>query len=461
MEDKAFIDYFLPLVSRTFALNIRFLARDEYIVIGTAYLICRVLDTIEDAKEEDNNAKKEDTNKESHAEHTHTTTPPITVTPLEITANLPATSKNNPAASKSNTLAADTSNDPASHNNTDDTDNVDNTNDADDANDAGDANDADDASLHSSTHKLPTVITSLTAEEKSTLLTTFAQLLKKEAKSKAYATWLTSITPLEKSQHKQPPLPIYQLSPNPHENKLLRETPTLMQIYLNLPNPYRKILKAPIITMATGMSTFIERYKHNSFKVLSSQRELTKYCSIVAGTVGTILTDLFSLKITDAARLKTLQNNAPHFAQALQLTNIVKDFPTDQTRRWLYIPRELLKKHNLTVTEFLTRKNPLQCKNLQRTLLKQITTHLQHALIYTRALPHITSYRHRLFCWIPLIIAAATTKLLARQPIAPATPYIHKINRSHTYLIVLSAPVFVLSNWLLSRTFARYVKKKS
>ena len=45
-----FCRFILNDVSRTFALNIRFLKNEEYWIILVSYLICRVLDTIEDAK---------------------------------------------------------------------------------------------------------------------------------------------------------------------------------------------------------------------------------------------------------------------------------------------------------------------------------------------------------------------------------------------------------------------------
>ncbi len=45
---KELVDFFLPKVSRTFAMTIQVLPAADYLAVGLAYLICRILDSLED-----------------------------------------------------------------------------------------------------------------------------------------------------------------------------------------------------------------------------------------------------------------------------------------------------------------------------------------------------------------------------------------------------------------------------
>ncbi len=58
-EDLAYQDHILQGVSRTFALTIPQLPSDLQVVVGNAYLLCRIADTIEDSAALDVNAKKQ------------------------------------------------------------------------------------------------------------------------------------------------------------------------------------------------------------------------------------------------------------------------------------------------------------------------------------------------------------------------------------------------------------------
>lgn len=53
IDAQAFCHRILPLVSRTFALNIRLLPPALKVEVGVGYLICRILDTVEDAPDRD------------------------------------------------------------------------------------------------------------------------------------------------------------------------------------------------------------------------------------------------------------------------------------------------------------------------------------------------------------------------------------------------------------------------
>ncbi len=69
--------------------------------------------------------------------------------------------------------------------------------------------------------------------------------------------------------------------------------------------------------------------------------ELERYCRAVAGTVGLLSMSVFG------QRGRELDRGALALAEALQLTNILRDVYEDATRQRLYLPRELLLQYGI------------------------------------------------------------------------------------------------------------------
>lgn len=72
-----------------------------------------------------------------------------------------------------------------------------------------------------------------------------------------------------------------------------------------------------------------------------SMAELERYCRAVAGTVGMLSMTVFGQRGRD------LDRGALALAEALQLTNILRDLHEDAERGRLYLPRELLGQYGL------------------------------------------------------------------------------------------------------------------
>lgn len=70
---------------------------------------------------------------------------------------------------------------------------------------------------------------------------------------------------------------------------------------------------------------------------------LQRYCRAVAGTVGILSMTVFGQRGGD------LDRGALALAEALQLTNILRDLHEDAERHRLYLPRELLGQYGITV----------------------------------------------------------------------------------------------------------------
>ena len=94
--------------------------------------------------------------------------------------------------------------------------------------------------------------------------------------------------------------------------------------------------KAELDLMIEGMAMDAE-----DFSEAPTMAELERYCRAVAGTVGLLSMTVFGQRGRD------LDRGALALAEALQLTNILRDLHEDAERGRLYLPRELLHQYGL------------------------------------------------------------------------------------------------------------------
>ncbi|QQS60866.1 MAG: phytoene/squalene synthase family protein [Candidatus Moraniibacteriota bacterium] len=95
---------------------------------------------------------------------------------------------------------------------------------------------------------------------------------------------------------------------------------------------------------------------HKDYKTLS---ELLDYCYLVAGTVGLMLLPILAPK-----KEEKLRNFAICLGHAMQLTNILRDVGEDYKNDRIYIPQDILKKHNFSHQDFVSAKNDSRFKKI-------------------------------------------------------------------------------------------------
>ena len=90
--------------------------------------------------------------------------------------------------------------------------------------------------------------------------------------------------------------------------------------------------------------------------------DLDTYCDLVASAVGRISVRIFGDPSDKAQKV------AHHLGRALQLTNILRDLAEDAARDRLYLPKELLEKHDILThvpTEMIEHPDlPAVCRDL-------------------------------------------------------------------------------------------------
>jgi len=121
--------------------------------------------------------------------------------------------------------------------------------------------------------------------------------------------------------------------------ELLHQTAGVLAEFHGLGAPAREIIAKYVAMTLRGMTATIESGHEQGRLQLRSVEELQRYCYIVAGLVGELLTELFLLHTSSLHSAATaLRQTARAFGEGLQLTNILKDETEDVASGRCYLP---------------------------------------------------------------------------------------------------------------------------
>ncbi len=210
---------------------------------------------------------------------------------------------------------------------------------------------------------------------------------------------------------------------NRPDMQLLKHLPKVLRVLAGLPRAEGQAVRDGVRTLSQGMQRYavraIERGPHVPH--LDDEAELHDYCYVVAGCVGEMLTRLFAhtagLPEHDDAQTSRLALS-PVVGEALQLTNILLDWPSDARGGRCYLPAAWLARHGLEPATLLeprhreaTRELVLRLEGLAHAALDRVPDYL--ALVPPRFA------RYRLFCLWPALWARASLRLVEHDPQFP------------------------------------------
>ncbi len=118
---------------------------------------------------------------------------------------------------------------------------------------------------------------------------------------------------------------------------LLAETPYVLNCLRQRDSGARTIVRHYARQTASGMLAF----QRQGSPHLRSLAELRQYCYVVAGIVGELLTDLFSLRIPGVVATPEVRRLALAFGEGLQLVNILKDSDQDAKCGRFFLPQSI------------------------------------------------------------------------------------------------------------------------
>ena len=157
----------------------------------------------------------------------------------------------------------------------------------------------------------------------------------------------------------------------------------------------REVVVRHVRDSTLGMARWIRRGPG-----LSDEQDLDDYMHEVAGRVGWLLTELFSLDIEQVSRRRTeMMSLGREFGLALQTVNVIRGLHSDWLRGWIYVPRS-----------FGSDERGIDPEHEDMALARLVDKserHLESARLYVLALPR----RHhgiRVFCALPYLFAVRT-----------------------------------------------------
>lgn len=237
----------------------------------------------------------------------------------------------------------------------------------------------------------------------------------------------------------------------PAEHDLIRATPQVIAITRALAPAARDALERCIRVMAEGMASFQE---HAGLAGLADLPELDRYCYVVAGVVGEMLTTLFCQHSPGISRRgKELRALARSFGEGLQLTNILKDLWDDRGRGACWLPRDVCQAAGVELEALgAGAAGTGDFATALGTLIGIAHAHLRNALAYVLLLPR-RERGIRTFCLWAIGMAMLTLRKLDRRRDFRHGAEVKIARRSVRATIVVTA-LTVWSDALLKLAFA-------
>jgi farnesyl-diphosphate farnesyltransferase len=243
----------------------------------------------------------------------------------------------------------------------------------------------------------------------------------------------------------------------PAETDLVLRGERIFRILESFPIEVQEIIGSHVAETARGMERITRSRTNGGLLQLQTWQDLDEYCYYVAGTIGIMLTRLFShySRHIDAPSRKRLTALSTSFGRGLQLTNIVKGIGVDRREGRVYLPAEALAVKGVSPRHLLNEDARAGVLTVVNEIVPKALQDLEDALRYTLLLPR-REPRLRLFCLWPLFTAVRTLALTARGTTAAQPDQQPKISRVELIREMALSGALVFSNTRLRRRFERF-----
>jgi farnesyl-diphosphate farnesyltransferase len=243
------------------------------------------------------------------------------------------------------------------------------------------------------------------------------------------------------------------------ERALLDHLGTALDEVNRLAAADRADVRGVLGTITSGMIFDLERFPGEdaaTLTALETPEDLDRYTYLVAGCVGEFWT---TVHVRHRPRLwawnpAEMAARGVRFGKALQMTNVLRDVPSDLRAGRCYLPARELDALGLGPADLLEPSKSARARPLLTRLIERTLQHYDVAWSYTLAIPRL-EWRMRLACAWPLLIGLGTLAAIARVPDMLAHPGPIKISRSAIRAIVTQSTLTAFSNHALRREAQR------
>jgi len=216
--------------------------------------------------------------------------------------------------------------------------------------------------------------------------------------------------------------------------------------------PAKEILIRRVGESSAGMARWTERGSR-----FETEADLDDYMHEVAGRVGHLLTELFTLRLpgTRNAR-KRMMPLGREFGLALQTVNVIRGLHEDRDRGWVYVPAAFVADPRIHPSQLFDPANLDAAMAVLARLVTKADGHLAAALTYIRLIPR-RYHRVRLFCLLPLLFAVRTLAISRANP--DVLKRETKMTRREVKAITRRAMVLGFSNGWIERYCTQLASK--
>jgi phytoene/squalene synthetase len=176
----------------------------------------------------------------------------------------------------------------------------------------------------------------------------------------------------------------------PAEAALLHDAHDLLADLHALPARVRRTLQRTLLSMSAGMRRFLRAPAPTHRLRLADLPEVNRYCFVVAGVVGTLLTRLLDLCEPTFRTSPAVEHDAVHFGLLLQKINLLKDQATDEREGRFLLPD-------------------------RDEVVASLRVHAEHAARYLLRVP-ARAQGFRRFCGWSLFLAAGSVGVIEATP---------------------------------------------
>lgn len=216
----------------------------------------------------------------------------------------------------------------------------------------------------------------------------------------------------------------------------------ILQALVHLPLPAQRSIRTHTRDSTLGMARWVLRGP-----VINTEDDLDDYMHQVAGRVGYLITELFSLASRRVeSRRDEMMELGREFGLALQTVNIVRGLPLDIKRGWFFVPDDFLQDGIASGDDFLAERNREAAMAVVERLLQKASRHFQAAERYIALLPRFQG-KMRYFCLLPFLFGVRTLALSRGNPAVLVSEV--KLGRQEVRAIAGKARVWSWSNsWI-------------
>ncbi len=190
-----------------------------------------------------------------------------------------------------------------------------------------------------------------------------------------------------------------------------RHSATVLEGLDGLAPAVREILIRRVGESSAGMARWTERGSR-----FQTEADLDDYMHEVAGRVGHLLTELFTLRLPGTSKERErMMLLGREFGLALQTVNVIRGLHEDRNRGWVYVPAAFLPDPNIRASELFDPANLEAAMAVLGRLVAKADGHLAAARAYIQLIPR-RYHRVRLFCLLPLLFAVRTLAISRANP---------------------------------------------